>query len=513
MRRFNFYILASFFVLMFPACGVDLPEEYIVVDSLQAEIYPDYRDIVVPCNIAPLNFVVKSPCQRAIVEVLASDGTRVLAEADGGAKVKFPLNAWKKMVGDHVSSSLSVNVYVKNKKWVRYNSFQWHISPDSIDPLLTCRLIEPSYRVYGSLSLTSFDLESNSFRNIAENDALRGGKSGVNQCCMNCHSQQKNGSGNSLFHYRGKNGGLVLTYNGESKIVNTKVGDLYASATYSAWHPFLPIIAFSVNVVGQVFPSVDNSKVEIEDSRSDLVLYDIERNEISYIMKTKDKLETFPCWSADGKHLFYATSDSVMGHVTQYKKMKYDIACVPFNVDSMRFGEPKIVFSASSMGKSASQPKASPDGKFLLFSVSKYGCSPYRHEDCDLYQMSLETGETRNLSEINSSRSDAYHDWSFNSKWIVFSSRREDGNYARPFFAHCDSTGHYSKPFQIPHEDPTFDWYLLKSYNAPEFAQKEPILSPSDVYDLLEKEPVKCHFSGKVDGAHVDAASGASILH
>lgn len=511
MKRF-FYLLNLSCMLMLSACGVDVPSQVIVIDSVQANIYPDYRNVEIPCNIAPLNFIVRNSCKEAVVEVVASDGKKLLAQADEEGRVIFPQEEWKDFLRDHTSSTLSVFLYVRNEHWGRYDPFTWYVSPDSIDPLLTCRLIEPSYRVYGSLTLTSFDLEHNRHRNIVENDELRGDKNGVNQCCMNCHSQQKNGSGNSLFHYRGKHGGMVLTYNGKSRVVNTKVGDLFASTTYVAWHPTLPLIAFSINDVGQCFPSSGKAKVEIMDSRSDLVLYDIEKDEIRAITKSYDKMETFPCWSGDGKRLYYATSDSLLSHISQYKRMKYDIASLSFDVDSMRFGEPHVVTNLSSLGKSASQPKASPDGKFVVFSVSEFGCSPYRHEDCDLYQLNTVTGEVRPLSEINSSSSDSYHDWSSNGKWMIFSSRKEDDNYARPFFTHCDSTGHFSKPFQIPHADPTFDLYLLKSYNVPEFAQVEPAMTPAEFYSLLEQDPSSAKYVGEIDSSRVDGMSGASVI-
>lgn len=493
------------------SCGTALPEQF-EEEARQTNIYPDYRDITIPCNIAPLNFMVMDSCEKCLVEVTSPSGDAWVLQGDGDGKVIFPLEDWKGLLSRSLSDTLRVTTYLKRGKWSRQASFHWVVSPDSIDPLMTCRLIEPSYRVYGDLTITSFDLERNSYRHVVENSALRGDKSGANQCCMNCHSQQKNGSGNSLFHYRGKHGGMVLTYDGKSRIINTKVGDLFASTTYVAWHPTLPLIAFSINEVGQCFPSHSSAKVEIMDSRSDLVLYDIEKDEISYITKTYDKMETFPCWSGDGSKLYYATSDSLLPHISQYKKMKYDIACIDFDADSMRFGEPRIVCNLSAQGKSAAQPKVSPDGKFLVFAVSEYGCSPYRHADCDLYQLNVATGEVRTLSEINSLESDYYHDWSSNGKWMLFSSRREDGNYARPLFAHCDSTGHFSKPFQIPHADPAFDRYLLKSYNVPEFAQVEPSMTPTEFYDLLEQEPTASQFVGKMDSARVDGASGASVI-
>jgi hypothetical protein len=52
----------------------------------------------------------------------------------------------------------------------------------------------------------------------------------------------------------------------------------------------------------------------------------------------------------------------------------------------------------------------------------------------------------------------------------MFSSKREDGLYSRPFFTHIDVDGNNTKPFKLPQKDPA-NFYLLlfKSMNVPEF--------------------------------------------
>ena len=82
----------------------------------------------------------------------------------------------------------------------------------------------------------------------------------------------------------------------------------------------------------------------------------------------------------------------------------------------------------------------------------------------------LETGETRPMDEVNSPDTDSYHDWSSNSRWFVFSSRRDDGLFTRLYIAHIDENGRAGKPFMLPQRDPK-DYYdgLFRSYNVPEF--------------------------------------------
>ena len=74
-------------------------------DSLA--LYPDYRDVVVPPNIAPLNFMVKDD---GATEFVAKVGDLVCgALADG----KFDMDsvAWRRLLSDARGKDVSVEVY------------------------------------------------------------------------------------------------------------------------------------------------------------------------------------------------------------------------------------------------------------------------------------------------------------------------------------------------------------------------------------------------------------------
>ena len=49
------------FLLIFVSCSnhPTLPETFSETDN-QPTIYPDYTDVTIPCNIAPLNFMVEN---------------------------------------------------------------------------------------------------------------------------------------------------------------------------------------------------------------------------------------------------------------------------------------------------------------------------------------------------------------------------------------------------------------------------------------------------------------------
>lgn len=73
----------------------------------------------------------------------------------------------------------------------------------------------------------------------------------------------------------------------------------------------------------------------------------------------------------------------------------------------------------------------------------------------------------RNLA-VNSDRSDSWHCWSSNSRWIAFASKRRDGLFARVYFSYIDANGKGRKPFLLPQKNPRFYDSFLDNFNVPE---------------------------------------------
>ena len=141
------------------------------------------------------------------------------------------------------------------------------------------------------------------------------------------------------------------------------------------------------------------------------------------------------------------------------------------------WGKLETVISAKESGLSITEPRVSPDGRFLLFTGAAYSQFPIYLHTADIYMLDLKTGQWKK-SEANSDRADSFHSWSSNGRWIVFSSKRQDNIFTKPYFSHIDSLGCASKPFVLPQEDPTSYESSLNVYNVPEFT-KEPVhISP-----------------------------------
>ena len=170
----------------------------------------------------------------------------------------------------------------------------------------------------------------------------------------------------------------------------------------------------------------------------------------------------------------------------------YSIHRVRFNQNPLCFGtEVDTLFSASKTGKSVCHLKASPDGKYLMYSVADYGTFPIWHQETDLQMLNLQTMETDSLHQVNADYSDTYHSWSSNSRWFVFASKRDDGVYGKPYFSYIDSTGQATKPFLLPQKDAALYDYELKSYNIPELSKDRPTFNARDIEAIYNKADVE----------------------
>ena len=155
---------------------------------------------------------------------------------------------------------------------------------------------------------------------------------------------------------------------------------------------------------------------------------------------------------------------------SDYKQVKYSLCSIAYDAESRTFGtQVDTLFHAQKENKSVSFPRVSPDGKYLMFTLSSYGNFSIWHKEADLYLADLQSREIRPMPTLNSADVESYHSWSSNGRWVVFSSRRENGLYTQPFIAYIDENGQAHKPFLLPQKDIQYYDKLMKSFNVPEF--------------------------------------------
>ena len=493
MMRHYIYIMVA--ALALTACQTSVPESYKQKDELPA-IYPDYTDVTIPVNIAPLTFQMDQPADEVVARLSYGDEEMVC----GGDKVQPDLDDWHALTEKAKGHDITVEVYARQgDQWTHFKPFAYHVSPDSIDPWLSYRLISPSYVTYEELTLNQRCLENYEERVMVDNMLCSTEESGQ---CVNCHNYQQYNPDHMLFHARQNHGGTVIVYDGDIQKINMRNDSILSAGVYPTWHPWLPLVVFSTNKTGQSFHTAHHNKIEVFDSSSDLIAYDVAKNQVTNIENDSTEFEIYPFWAPDGKTVYYCSAhfeynDSVEHEtdvIMRAKEFKYCIYKKSFDPETMTFGPHEMVFDADSLDKSATLPRISPDGRFLVFTLGNYGCFHIWHHEADLWLMDLKTGAVGRMEGINSDDTESYHSWSSNGKWLVVSSRREDGNYTRPFIAHVDEQGRGTKAFALPQADPEFHRQFMKSYNIPEFMRGPVKYRPQDFARILRDEegkPVK----------------------
>ncbi len=474
-----------------------VPSQFAEADSV-APLYPDYTDIIIPANIAPLNFSLLESGPTEVVALMeGTNGETLVAGGEKDLKVFIDSTEWRTLLQKNKGATIRVSVFALFPQgWVRYKPHTLQVAEEDIDPYLSYRLIEPGYELYRQLGLYQRNLTNFDERVIYENNRAY---SDEDNHCINCHNYQNYSTRQMLFHVRAQHGGTILIRDGKAEKVQIKGDSILTAGVYPSWHPTHNLVAFSTNKTGQAFHMYHKEKIEVLDEASDLLLYDADKNEVSLVLADSTKFETFPCWSPDGKWLYYCVSEepakdveinipdslTEMRRVLLYDKFFYDIRRMPFDEQTKTFGPSEMVVDCQSRERSASFPRISPDGRYLLFAEGDYGQFHIWHKSSDLYVKDLQTDSIYALTEANSNDVDSYHSWSSNGRWIVFSTRRMDGNYTRPFIAYFDKNGRAHKAFCLPQFDPEYNILLLKSYNVPELTRDAVRITERDLRQCI----------------------------
>ena len=435
-------------------------------ENILPQIYPDYTGVTIPVNIAPLCFNMADETALRI-DAVVTDSHGGSLHAQGEESVDFDLDEWHRLLAQNRGDSLSVVVSAKYEDgWHTYKPFSIYVSPDSIDYGLCYRLIEPGYEVWSKMGIYERDLSSFEEQPLIENTQFEG--------CVNCHSFNRADPKDMSLHIRGKHGATLLRQDyGPVTAYNTRTDHTLGLCVYPYWHPSGRYIAYSTNTTNQLFHSAGKNRVEVFDTASDLQVYDVEKNELllSPLLKQDSVYETYPVFSADGRSLYFCAARALPEGSHQLDSIRYSLCRIDFDPATGSFGDQiETVVDAVSQQKSVSFPRPSYDGRFLCYTLSDYGQFSIWHHEADLWLLDLATGESLPMDGANSKDTESFHNWSTNSRWLVVSSRRDDGLFTRPYFCHVDKDGNVTKAFMLPQRNPRrFYRGRFMSFNVPDF--------------------------------------------
>lgn len=446
----------------------------------QPDIFPNYHEVTIPPNIAPLNFEVK-----AAEHIQADFYTRneFHFTVTGKNEIVIPINQWKELTAKAIGSHIEVCVSVWSEAQpdgIEYAPFHIHVVADSIDPWIAYRLIPPGYRQWKQMGLYQRCLESFEEKAMITNHHKE-------ERCINCHSFHDFSPQNMMFHLRGPGGTTVLVRNNQPQRLDLEQLPPHMKGTYPHWHPNGRWIAFSNNNTAQAFYVHSQDKVEVYDLDSDLMICDTENSRVLTDERFTDSLywETFPAFSPKGDYLYLCRAEKKV--MPQYDSLHYALIRIPFDAENGQLGARiDTLYNPKTRGGSVSFPRISPDGQRLLYTETQCATFPIWHKEADFCMLNLHTEVEEDCSTLNSTDVESYHAWSSNSRWILFSSRRIDGRYTRLFIAHISEDGTIGKPFLLPQKFPKMNTLRLTSYNIPEFMLEEVSWTPQQIETLLQ---------------------------
>lgn len=438
-------------------------------------VEPDYDGAVIPPNIAPLNLVVEQDGSAYLVKIHSEQGEPIEVFSKERA-ITIPVQPWRALLDANRGRQLSVDVYVEawegasssggsGGAWSRFAPLTVLIAREDIDPVLVYRRIRPGHGTWRDMGIYSRDLGSFRESTVLDNGYFKEG-------CVNCHTFCSNRPETALIGIRSSDyGNSALLIEGDRV---RKIGSPFG---YSSWHPSGKVVAFSVNKVRQFFHSAASEVRDVIDLESRVSYYLVDQGVVKTTpdLASEDRLETYPAWSADGRHLYFCSAPvRFAGQAVSpeiYGQVKYDLVRVAYDVEHDRWGPLETVLSSEATGLSILQPRISPDGRWLLFCMCDYGCFPVYQPSSDLYLMDLATiqqagGPTYRRLDINSDEGESWHCWSSEGRWIAFSSKRGSGVFTRIYLAYVDESGSVRKPIRLPQEDPTYYQSCLWTYSV-----------------------------------------------
>ncbi len=441
---------------------------------------PDYAGATFPVNIAAPTFRIKADSTATGYQTLLGQcghEPSIVIRSDDPV-VEIPSGKWKALLEQSAGDSIYMRMAVRDQsgKWIGAPDVVCPVSEHPVDGYLVYRLLYPGYELWREIGIYQRDLTSYKQTPLVENKDF-------DIQCVNCHNFSANDPQRGMMlHVRGKQGGTLISKNGVVEKVSSRMEGLDHGATYPSWNADGRFIAFSANSVGQVFHSVGTKTIEVVDMGADLIVYDTETHKAytDSIISGTHHVETFPSWAPDGTRIYFCRAVE-RGEGNPFTNMRYDLCRIDFDRATGRFSNLQTVYEASADSMSVSFPRVSPDGRWLMFTRASYGNFSIWHPEAQLCLLDLHTGAIRELDEVNSDDIESYHSWSSDGRWFVFSSKRMDGLWARPFIASFDpATGVAGKPFPVPQESADFYHMFTKTFNIPEF-----ITSPVDNADRL----------------------------
>jgi hypothetical protein len=266
-------------------------------------ISPDYRGILIPPNVAPLNFTIREPGTRFQVRI--ASGSRRISISSRDPGIRIPAEDWKTLLSENRGGEVRIEVFAECEGvgWKQYETIVNRISDDPIDPYLVYRELLPQFYNKPHMALKQRCLEDFDESSLLDERQFSG-ESG----CFNCHSFLNQGSDRFAMQLRHHGSNYLFVCDcGKDTLVQVKYRR--PGSAYLSWHPSGRGIALAMDMDYELLTPyagvVPEETLEFVDTDGDVCLYRLADHAVSTTpeLSRPDRMETHPAWSADGEYL------------------------------------------------------------------------------------------------------------------------------------------------------------------------------------------------------------------
>ncbi|MDX9754347.1 MAG: hypothetical protein RBU29_10325 [bacterium] len=442
---------------------------------------------VYPANLCPPYVTWEDPNNSLWQINLVIDGDpKIYSYITSEKRWRFPASLWSHLTEECQGNPLSLHIkgVAQDHKGQRTGEIQgtppvfFQISSDPADNFIVYRLVAPPF--------SSFKTPDIYIRDIRTDKAVKF-LSSRREYCLNCHnfSSKTGNSGKLSFQVRSlvNVAHRLPTYLSiydmdRQEGFKVRLPFEIQMTTFMNWAPDHNRLAYSANQkIAALKPIVYETQLA-GMATSDIAIYDVEANETYLVPGASDPnfLEIYPQWTPDGKQLLF--SRSPVGQHPAH--ILFDLYILDLEESETATARP--IPGGSNPDKSSYFPHFSPDGRWFSFTQSDGGDLIRASSELYLLPGDL-SGDAHRLECNDVHGADSWHSWSSNSKWLVFSSKRESGAFAYLYLTHIDEQGHASPAIALPIADQP-----LASYNIPEFLASMPSIPQDALFEAMRAE-------------------------
>ena len=178
-------------LLTLTACTAKAPTQF-VQDQAKPSIHPDYTDITIPSNIAPINFCIDDEAEKYVTVMKCGDSEFTTK----GRTAAVPLRRWRRLLASGDRVDVTVYAY-RNGGWKQFTPFTMNVA-EPIDPYISYRLIPPGYQCFEQLTINQRDLTSFRTKVIFCNSTIQ--YDDKHGSCINCHHYRNYKTDKISFH-------------------------------------------------------------------------------------------------------------------------------------------------------------------------------------------------------------------------------------------------------------------------------------------------------------------------